>query len=160
MIELDDPGEEVHVVVPAALDVKMELHVARDLGVLGELVGERSGLGLGIVDNLGLIAVLVEAGGTVCSIEVELLVLGALQREGILGTLAGVVVVVTVHDVDADTRRHLPAVVNLLAVTIEELAQVLEVGRRVGIGPLEVAVSAHPLLGGTDATEASNAPRR
>ena len=136
----------------------MQVHVARDLDVLGKREVKVDLFVRRVVAGLCLRGHRLnrerEARGLVVErravlgrgrVEVELLVLGALDRPGLLGALLLVVHVVAVHDVQADARRHLPAVVDALEVAVVVAQQVLEVLGVVGVRPLEVPVRTHPL---------------
>ena len=146
-IGLLDVDEHIHVVVALGGDIEMQIHEAGQLGVLVEDHIELGLAGVAVVGDVGLIG----DGGVVHGevlrvggVKIELLVLGALEGELLLGAALLIVAVVGVHDVDAHARGHLPAVVDALQVTVVELLEVLKVLRIVGIGPLEIAVGTEP----------------
>ena len=151
-VSLLDVDEQVGIVVAVGLDEQTQEHVAGQLGILGELHVELNEAGLAVVGHGAVDGDFLLMHIHVSGVEVVTTILGALEGEVVLAAADLIVDIESVHDVDTYFGGHLPAVVDVLEVAVIETLQILEILGAVGIGPLEVTVSAQPLFAGLAAT--------
>ena len=126
----------------------MQIHVTGEFGIFIEGHIEFDLTGVAVISHRAFHGNRFIAHGQIIrvgSIEVELLVFRALEREFIFRTADLIIAVIGIHNVKADTRSHFPAIVDILQVAVIEALQVFQVFRLVGIRPFEIPVGTQPL---------------